>query len=271
MTDTTEPVDTTGQDIPDKINKLLTKAESVAGTPEADALIAKATQLMIKHEIDEAMLAASRGKNAPDEIVEVTLEYTGIFKDSTMTIGFACAKANGCKAFYRKQEYVTPKRIDLIVIGYQSDCRNVTTLNTSLSLQCASALNDWWKAQSTAYNWNKGVAYKAKREFIMGFASAVGTKMMLARKAAEQEAAKTEAERTHTTKSVAEQSVALVLRSRRDSVNDWYDEKYSKSVRKVTRRYSSGGLSARTAGESAGMRASTGGTAVKSNQRAIGH
>ncbi|MFI5778155.1 DUF2786 domain-containing protein [Nocardia sp. NPDC051570] len=63
-----------GQDMFDKVRKLLAKAESVAGTPEADALTAKAFELIAKYGIDEAQARQRSGQGpAPIEMARFTL------------------------------------------------------------------------------------------------------------------------------------------------------------------------------------------------------
>ncbi|WP_280276601.1 DUF2786 domain-containing protein [Nocardia wallacei] len=65
---------TTRQDMLDKVRKLLAKAESVAGTPEADVLNAKAFELIAKYGIDETAARANAGEGpAPIEMVRFSL------------------------------------------------------------------------------------------------------------------------------------------------------------------------------------------------------
>src|SRR5512134_846180 len=62
----------------DKISKLLRKAETT--TPEeAEALYAKAQELMAKYAIDEAMLRRA-GELSTDEILEEEFVITGIYR-----------------------------------------------------------------------------------------------------------------------------------------------------------------------------------------------
>lgn len=273
--DTTEAPRTQGlnRDYADVISKLLAKAESVAGTPEADAFMARATQLMMKYQIDETMIAAARGLRGtgkPEEVIEFDIPYTGIFKDTSMHIAFQVMRANNCKGFYSKNEYTEPKRVDVRIIGFESDVSNVKMMTTSLNLQCATAMSAWWKATgSDNYGWSKGTAYKAKREFIRGFASAAGIRLLAVRRAATAEAATSESERTGSSTAAARSGVELVLRDREESVKDWYDTRYGGSTRVRTSRQQSGGYGARVAGTTAGNNANIGGTAFNSNRKSL--
>ena len=111
--------------------------------------------------------------------------------------------------------------------------------------------------------------YKARREFIMGFASGLSSKLQTANRIAQQAAAKEEATRSNSSEADATAGVALVLKGREERVQDYYDKKYGKSLRSVSRRYSSGGAEARGAGYTAGRSANTGTTAV-GNRKALG-
>jgi hypothetical protein len=270
----TEPR-TTGvnRDYADKIAKMLAQAESVAGTPEADAFIARATQLMMKYQIDEAMIAAARGlQSAKEEIIEVTVPFTGVLQKNTMNIAFAVIRANGLQGFYSTHAYSNPKRVDVHVIGYESDVRNAEMLITSLNIQCATALGKWWKSEGDAsYGWNKGASFRAKREFVLAYASAVGHKMRAAVKDAEKDAAVSYGRTNGTTEGVGSMSVELVLRDRRESVKDWFDSTYGGSLKSTKSRIQRGGASAAVAGSTAGHAANIGGTAVGGSRKSIGH
>lgn len=252
----------------DKIAKLLRKAETTDNEHEAEALTAKATALMETYAIDEEMLARARGEQRQEQITTVRIKYTGIFQSALMDIGWAVAVAHDCKGFMAKVTWEKPTHTDLALAGFESDLARIQLLDTSLQLQCTTAMRVWWNSQDRSWM-SKMDAFKAKREFIMGFASGAGSKLRAARKAGQQEAAKHEAERTGKDMAAASTGVELVLRSRSEQVKDWYDTTYGRSTRKVTRRYSSGGAEARSAGVTAGRNANTGNPSVGS-RKALG-
>src|SRR5688572_5573226 len=87
---TTEGRKTMTEDtIIDKITKLLAKAEST--TPEeAEALTAKATELMMRWSIDEAVIEARRvGAGKVDQVVEKKIWVSGIYWKANRDIAFA--------------------------------------------------------------------------------------------------------------------------------------------------------------------------------------
>lgn len=86
----------TNQDMLDKVRKLLAKAESVAGTPEADVFNAKAFELIAKYGIDETAARAHAGDGpAPIEMVRFTL--TGQYLRDQAFLFHVLAEALHCE------------------------------------------------------------------------------------------------------------------------------------------------------------------------------
>jgi hypothetical protein len=272
----------------DKITKLLAKAEST--TPEeAELLVAKAQELMMQYAITQAMIDEARGIDT-DEIGQVDIYFVGIFQRSTMQIGFTLVNNNSCKCVYTNSEYYSPHEIDgkvykqwhkITVTGFQSDLDRVQLLNASLQLQCSRAMQAWWKAEDRTVScrtcgrrhstwWSKAEAFKQRSSFIMGFAAALSTKLHDANEAGRKAAAQEAAVRNSTTEAEASDSVALVVRSRKDKVNDWYDKQYGKSLRSGRTGRRSVNHSAYGAGQAAGARANTGQSGVGGSGGAIG-
>lgn len=269
----------TGQEkYADKIAKLLRKAESTTAE-EADALIAKAQELMVTYAIDQAMIDAARGVNAKaaEKIIEKIIEYTGIFQYQLMSLGYAITTQNACRAFYFARDarvvieddkrVKKPKMHILTVVGYESDIERATLLEASIQVQCAAALASWWKTVDASWM-SPMQKFKERRQFIMSFTSAVRERLAAAAEQGHQEAVKNEQERAGTTADVASSSVALVLRSRQDNVNDWVDDKYGQ-MRLSYSRVHSGGASAHVAGATAGTRANLGNPSL-GGRRSIG-
>jgi hypothetical protein len=203
-----------------------------------------------------------------EKIVEKKIEYTGIFQVALMDIGFAIARNNTCRAFFVKHDWARPHKHVLTVIGYESDVDRVIMLNASLQLQAARANSNWWKTEDRSWV-SRPDAYKMRRTFYSAFAQGMASKLAQARKQGEAAAVRNEAARSDVTEEVAGKSVALVLRSREETVDDWYDKTHGRSVRPVTRRYASGGGDARAAGFSAGRDANTGTTGIGGSKGAI--
>src|SRR4029453_7455356 len=91
-------------------------------------------------------------------------------------------------------------------------------LETSLQLQMARALQAWWKQEDRSWM-SKTQNVRARQSFMEGFTYGVDAKLAKARMAGRQAAEKSAG-------TDGKESVALVLRSRKDRVDEWMDKKY---------------------------------------------
>jgi hypothetical protein len=253
----------------EKINKLLAKAEST--TPEeAEALFAKAQELMTKYAIDQAMMDSVRGVTV-DEIGKHVFLYGGYYAADHGNLAYAVTRNNDLRAVYQRSGEWTGTRevngkkykmwYELTAIGFKSDLDRAVLLDTSLQLQMARALAAWWKEEDRSWM-SKTQNVRARQSFMAGFADGVARKLQEATAAGRRAAEKSEAERSHTTDDAAKESVALVLRSRKDRVDDWMDQHYGK-LRAGRSSYRKQDGSARGAGHAAGSRADVGQSSVK--------
>ncbi|MFF9645988.1 DUF2786 domain-containing protein [Kitasatospora aureofaciens] len=140
-----------------RIRALLAKAESTEYPEEAEALTAKAQQLMAQHSIDEALVAASAAdRNTPAALrIGVDNPYEG---PKTMLLD-AVAAANRCRVVWAKEfGFCT-------VIGFDGDLDGVELLYTSLLVQATHALNKAGSgkdSRSKAFRQSFLVAYAAR-------------------------------------------------------------------------------------------------------------
>ncbi|MFJ9693481.1 DUF2786 domain-containing protein [Kitasatospora sp. NPDC101183] len=140
-----------------RIRALLAKAESTEFPDEAEALTAKAQQLMAQHSIDDALLAASGAdRDAPAAVrIGVDNPYEG---PKTMLLD-AVAAANRCRVVWAKEfGFCT-------VIGFDGDLDGVELLYTSLLVQATHALNKAGSrkdSRSKAFRQSFLVAYAAR-------------------------------------------------------------------------------------------------------------
>ncbi len=119
----------------DKVRALLTKAESTTFDAEAAAFTAKAHELMTRHAIDSAMLAAAgaRGQSA-DTPTTIRVAIDDPYADAKSLLLQVIAQANRCRSiFYNDLSLST-------VVGYPADLDATELLYTSLLLQAQSAL-----------------------------------------------------------------------------------------------------------------------------------
>ncbi|RJQ78808.1 DUF2786 domain-containing protein [Pseudonocardiaceae bacterium YIM PH 21723] len=146
-----------------RVRALLAKAESTGYAAEAEALSAKAQQLMAKHAFERAMLA-------DPEPVDPTADVRRLWLDSPYTsaksaVVSSIARANRCRAvYYDKLGFVA-------VVGDQTDLQIVELLATSLLVQATRAMltegshrGRFGESRTRSYRQSFLVAYAARIE-----------------------------------------------------------------------------------------------------------
>lgn len=233
---------TTPDDRISLIRKLLAKAAGAATPEEADAFNAKATALMLKYAIDEA-LVAPQDRTIRDDIVQRTIVIGDIpkaYSHEFATIGCRVAEKLSCRGLVTKSY---DNRTHFLVVGHQSDVEAVIELYRSLVIQCTLQLGTWWKR--TVRSWMSGPErYHARRGFITGFATGAAEKVAETRRQVVRESGGHGAE--------------LVLVARKDQVEQWLNR--NMAVGRARGRKTD--MSARGAGFRAGQQAHLGGAAV---------
>ena len=255
----------------DRINKLLRKAEST--TPEeADALFSKAQELMTSYSITESMLANAAGAEMKkEEIIKETVKFTGIYQKVLMLMGHYVGQTNSCRTLYTNVDWERPKAHKLTLIGFESDVRNAKLLVSSLEIQVLSSLNTWWRQARETYNYHsKMEQYKARRQFIVSFSATVYDRLAEAVKAGREEATTEHATRTNISATAASDSVALVLRTKKEQVDDWMDKNYGRLRNGRGSSFHHGGATASQAGRAAGASANLGGTGLNGGAGRLG-
>lgn len=129
----------------EKVRALIAKAESTDSGPEAEALLQKASALMLKHSIDEAMLEATRPadkRTKPEALDRIMIVPQGTpIKEQLVDLAGHVAEHFGCRIVYFG---LKSKRVGTAVwatiVGYPSDLRSFETMFTALSLDLASRL-----------------------------------------------------------------------------------------------------------------------------------
>jgi hypothetical protein len=178
-----------------RIRALLAKAESTEFAEEAEALTAKAQELMTRHAVDAALLdtgAARAGIEVGTRRVHVADPYVR----AKMQLLAAVAEANDVRlVWYQKLGIAN-------LVGGRSDLDAVELLFTSLLLQVAQGLS---AAERQAGQ--RPAARAFRRAFLLGYAHRIGERLQTARREA-------------TASAAAERGVDLlpVLRSRREAV-----------------------------------------------------
>ncbi|MFC7468973.1 DUF2786 domain-containing protein [Actinomadura keratinilytica] len=117
-----------------RIRALLAKAEATGYPPEAEALTAKAQELMARHSVDEAQLSAGRsgGADAPGaRRISVDPPY----ETAKAILLDAVARANRCQAVWNEELAFST------VVGHEADLELAELLYTSLLVQAATAMS----------------------------------------------------------------------------------------------------------------------------------
>lgn len=225
------------------IRSLLAKAEATDFPEEAEAFFNKASELIARYAIDEAMLwaSASSSRETPSELrLVVHSPYLG----QKAVLVSRVASAHGCRAIRFGSS--SARRGEVIaVVGFPSDLRWVETLVTSLMVQltaamlatCPSGLSSTGSA-----GW--------RRSFIVGFAEEVGSRLQVDREVAARDAA-TSAGRSRS----GSDSVALALLERSEEVRDEFRRRFprTQSTRASAGSSSAGHRAGRAAGRDAAL------------------
>jgi hypothetical protein len=230
-------------DLLDRVRKLLAKAEADGVTPhEAEALTAKAAELMARYGIDRALLGALHPEtdSTADRVFDLDNPWAAV--RAHLLAGLASALRCQCILLSRAEP---GSRVH--VFGYQSDIERADILFTSLLVQMARAL------AAEPVPAAGGGAKAWRRSWMLGYASAV-----VARVRAAEEAAVADA--TADGAAADGPSTALVLADRAMTVRRHAEKTYPRT-RKTRVTYSGDGYQA---GYREGQKADIGGAKVRS-------
>jgi hypothetical protein len=161
----------------ERVRKLLTKAEDDSVTPqEAQALTAKAAELMAKYGIDRALLAAQRPEtDKPDSRIVAVDNPWGRVKAHLL-----CGLASALRCQCILLSSASGQRVH--VFGFASDIERTDVLYTSVLIQMWHGL-----AGARVPSWAQS-ARAWRRSWLLGFAAAVTAKVREAEHGAEQQA-----------------------------------------------------------------------------------
>ena len=179
-----------------RVNALLAKAESTEFPEEAEALMAKVQELMVRHAIDDAMLAAA-GHRTTDQVGTETIVVEAPYATAKATLLGAVANANHCRCVMGG---AGEGRQACVIVGHRADLANVQTLFAALSLHAV-------RSMLAAPIPRGDTVRRFRHAFLLAFAARVSERLTLARARAETEATQ-----------AAGAGVGLVLASRSDAV-----------------------------------------------------
>jgi hypothetical protein len=161
-----------------RIRALLAKAEATEYAEEAEALSARAQELMAKYSIDQALLAAESGrKDAP---AGRRIAVDNPYEAPKTSLLQAVAMANRCRVVWSKEVGLAT------VVGFEADLDAVELLFTSLLVQASAAMLHAGSRQD-AYGRSRTRAFR--QSFLVSYAIRIGERLSHAAEHATQEAA----------------------------------------------------------------------------------
>lgn len=146
-----------------RVRALLAKAEATEYPEEAEALTAKAQELMARHSIDEAVLA--HGAHSKDAPSACRIGVDAPYETAKAVLLDAVASANRCRAVWNSAFGFST------VVGFEGDLEAVELLYTSLLVQGAGAMT---KAESAQRAGGRRRTKTFRQSFWTAYASRLG-------------------------------------------------------------------------------------------------
>ncbi|WP_048819631.1 DUF2786 domain-containing protein [Streptomyces ipomoeae] len=149
-----------------RIRALLAKAEATGFPEEAEALSAKAQELMARHSIDEALLAArTHTKDAPGAC---RIGVDPPYETAKAVLLDAVARANRCEAVWSEALGFST------VVGFEADLEAVELLYTSLLVQATTAMT---KAEAAQRKGGRKRTKTFRQSFLAAYAHRIGDRL----------------------------------------------------------------------------------------------
>ncbi|MGW7060757.1 DUF2786 domain-containing protein [Streptomyces sp. NPDC054904] len=150
-----------------RIRALLAKAEATTFPEEAEALSAKAQELMARHTVDEVLLAVRGG--APAQVPGACrIGVEPPYEEAKAVLLDAVAGANRCRAVWNSGfEFST-------VVGFESDLEAVELLYTSLLVQGTAAMT---RAEAAQRAGGRKRTKTFRQSFLLAYASRLGRRL----------------------------------------------------------------------------------------------
>ncbi|MFA5885861.1 MAG: DUF2786 domain-containing protein [Acidimicrobiia bacterium] len=149
------------------VRALLAKAESTPFDAEAEALTAKAQELMARHRIEQAMLDAG-GRTDRHQPMSCQIRIDDPYADAKALLLATVAEANGCRTVWSKALRCAT------VFGFAGELAGVELLFTSLLVQSAAAVH---RAGPRYDRYGRSRTTRFRRSFLIAFAVRVGERL----------------------------------------------------------------------------------------------
>ncbi|MFF3496023.1 DUF2786 domain-containing protein [Streptomyces sp. NPDC002795] len=149
-----------------KIRALLAKAERTGYPPEAEALSAKAQELMARHSVDEALLASRT--HAKDVPAACRIGVDAPYETAKAVLLDAVAGANRCRAVWNSAFGFST------VVGFEPDLEAVEVLHTSLLVQATAAMT---RAEAEQRAGGRKRTKTFRQSFLAAYAHRIGDRL----------------------------------------------------------------------------------------------
>lgn len=149
-----------------RVRALLAKAEATTYPEEAEALSAKAQELMARYSIDAALLSAAAP--SPDAPGACRIGVEPPYEQSKAVLLDAVADANHCRAVWNETFGFST------VVGFEADLDVVELLHTSLLVQAQTAMTGAEAAQRAG---GRKRTKTFRQAFLASYAHRVGTRL----------------------------------------------------------------------------------------------
>ncbi|MFJ2173743.1 DUF2786 domain-containing protein [Streptomyces sp. NPDC087851] len=160
-----------------RIRALLAKAEATGFPQEAEALTAKAQELMARHSIDEALLADRTHRGDVPGACRIGVDAP--YETAKAILLDAVASANRCRAVWNSAYGFST------VVGFEPDLEAVELLHTSLLVQGTSAMT---RAEAAQRAGGRKRTKTFRQSFLMAYAYRLGERLAAATEQATGEA-----------------------------------------------------------------------------------
>jgi hypothetical protein len=152
-----------------RIRALLAKAEATGFPEEAEALSAKAQELMARHSVDEALLAARAPSPETPGACRIGVEPP--YEQAKAVLLDAVAAANHCRAVWNEPLGFST------VVGFETDLEAVELLYTSLLVQATTAMT---KAEAAQRAGGRKRTKAFRQSFLAAYSHRIGTRLAAA-------------------------------------------------------------------------------------------
>ncbi|MBT2441048.1 DUF2786 domain-containing protein [Streptomyces sp. ISL-36] len=149
-----------------RIRALLAKAEATGYPEEAEALTAKAQELMARHSLDEAALAS--GAATGDTPGAVRIGVDAPYEQAKAILLDAVATANHCRAVWNETYGFST------VVGFEADLEAVELLHTSLLVQGTAAMT---RAEAEQRAGGRKRTKSFRQSFLLAYANRLGARL----------------------------------------------------------------------------------------------